>query len=337
MNKREKMLAVAVAAILLLWVGNYYYGVYAKTLQSRRAAVTRAESQLNDANRKLRLGRKAVEQMDAWQQRSLPANFEKALSLYKAWLLAKANDAGLKVNDITYQPTTGGSTAYKAIGYHLTGSGSLSSVTAMLYEFYHSSMLHQINHLQISRVPGSPVSSVTLDVEALSMRDAVATNKLPEGDSKRLKLASADEYKKSLSERDLAAAYTPPSPPRPPRERTAPPRPAKFDDSALARFSGAVNNGDGAQAWIYVLPTGETLHVMAGDPIKIGALEGKIESIEDRALVYKSGKKRFRVPIGKYLREGTEIGAAGSDAKDNQPEKPESGPRASSGKRAIER
>ena len=31
--------------------------------------------------------------MEAWQERALPANFDKALSLYKAWLLAKAGSS----------------------------------------------------------------------------------------------------------------------------------------------------------------------------------------------------------------------------------------------------
>ena len=55
--------------------------------------------------------------MEAWQQRALPANFDKALSLYKAWLLAKAKDSGLVVSDITLLPTTNNNAAYKAIGY----------------------------------------------------------------------------------------------------------------------------------------------------------------------------------------------------------------------------
>ena len=74
---------------------------------------------------------------------TLPANFDKALSLYKAWLLAKAKDSGLVVSDITLLPTTNNNAAYKAIGYQMVASGSLSSVVSMLYEFYRSPQLHQ--------------------------------------------------------------------------------------------------------------------------------------------------------------------------------------------------
>jgi len=141
------------------------------------------------------------------------------------------------------------------------------------------------------------------------MKGAVATDKLPEGDAKRLKLASADDYKKSLAERDIVSAYAEPRPPTPPRERREPPKPPKFDESELARFSATAGNGNGLQAWIYVFPTGETLHVMAGDPVKIGALDGKVESVEARSLVLKTGDKRIRVRLGDFLRKGKEIDA----------------------------
>jgi hypothetical protein len=309
MNQRERLLALAVVALAALWGGNYFYGKYAKTLNARQIDLQTAQGQLDDANRKLNLGRKAVSQIEAWQERALPANYEKALSLYKAWLLGKAKESGITATDITLLPTTGTSAAYKPIAYHLVGTGSLSSVVTMLYEFYHSPQLHQINRVQLSRPAGSPVFTITLDVEALSMKGAVAVDKLPEGNSKRLKLASLDAYKKSLGDRDLATAYTPPKPPTPPADRREPPKPPKFDESEEARFSAAVSGPKGLQAWIYVKPTGETLHVSAGDSVKIGALEGEIESVEARSLILKTGDKRFRVQLGQYIRKGTEIGA----------------------------
>src|SRR3954452_2975169 len=293
MNKREQILAAGVVGLVGLYGAYHFYGNYAKALHARQADVQAAQTKLDEANHKLKEGHRAVKQMEAWQQRALPANFDHALSLYKAWLLAKAKDSGLAVSDITLQPTTNNNAAFKAIAYQITGNGSLSSVVSMLYEFYRSPQLHQINHLTLTRPPGAAQLTITLEVEALSMKGAVATDKLPEGDAKRLKLASADDYKKSLAERDIVTAYAPPRPPTPPRERHEPPKPPKFDESELARFSATAGNGDGLQAWIYVLPTGETLHVMAGDPVKIGALDAKIESVEARSLVLKTRDKRI--------------------------------------------
>jgi hypothetical protein len=153
---------------------------------------------------------------------------------------------------------------------------------------------------------------VTLEVEALCLKGADAKDALPEGESKRLKLASAAEYQKSLGERDLATVYAPPRPPAPPADkRDTPPPPPKFDEAELARLSGTINTGDKWQAWIYVRSTGETLHLSAGDSVKVGALEGTIESVEDRSLVLKTGDKKYRVALGESLRSGKELDADG--------------------------
>ncbi len=312
MNQRERTLAVAVVALGALYGGYQLYGKYTRALHARQIDVEAAQKKYDEANHKLKEGRRAVKQLEAWQQRALPANFDKALSLYKAWLLAKAKDSGLTVSDITQLPTTSTNTAYKAVSYQMVASGSLSSVISMLYEFYHSPQLHQITRMQLTRPPGATQLTVSLDVEALSLKGAVEADKLPEGDLKRLKLASAEEYKKSLAERDIVAAYSPPRPPAPPRERRdTPPAPPKYDESEVAFFSASISTGENRQAWINVRSTGETLHVSMGDPVKIGALDGKIESVDERSLVYKAGDKRFRVALGESLRKGKEIDAKG--------------------------
>jgi len=324
MNKRERILAGAVMALVALWGGRSLLNRYNAALDARRAKVQDAESRLADANLTLAKGRSAVRQMEALQMRSLPTDRNKALSLYKAWLLVKANAAGLTVNDIKpTQPKTY-STAFSAIGYRVEATGQLSSVASMLYEFYHSPQLHQITRLHLTRPAAATQLKVILEVEALCLPGAIATDSLPEGDSKRLKLASAD-YQKSLGERDLATVYTPPRPPGPPpaerRETAAPP---KFDESELARFTASVNSGSGLQAWIYILPTGEMLRLMAGDPVKIGGFDGKIESVEARTLVLRSGDKRFLVRLGEYLRKGKELDAEGNVIPDAATEPPKS-------------
>jgi hypothetical protein len=311
MNKREKILAAIVGGLVAVWAGNWFYGRYDRALEKRRAAVRDAETGLADANLKLAEARRAIQHMETWREQSLPSNREKALSLYKAWLLEKAKASGVAVNDIKLAPTTTVSPAFKAIGYQIEASGSLSSVIGMLYEFYRSPQLHQITRLRLNRPPGATQLQVTLEVEALSLPGATATDKLPEGDAKRLKLATLAEYQKTFGERDLASVYTPPKPSGPPpSERRAPPAPPKFDEAELAHFTGTVGYGKNMQAWINVRSTGETLHVQAGDPVKIGALEGHIESIDARSIVLKIGDKRFRVPLGESLRNGKELGAS---------------------------
>jgi len=326
MNKREKILAGFVLALVVLFAGNYLYGSYTRSMHSGDIELQNARTKLAAATKRLKDGQRAALQLQEWQERSLPSDYEKSLSLYKAWLLAKAKDAGLAVNDIKLTPTASNSTAYKAFGYQLVANSSLSSLVTMLYEFYRSPQLHQITRLQVSRPPGSTQLQVTLDVEALCLKGAVAKDKLPEGDSKRLKLASADAYKKSMAERDIVTVYSPPRPPAPPRvdRKDTTPAPPKFDDADLAFFTGTVTGSKGLQAWINVRTTGEMLHLEAGDPVKVGALKGEIVSVEPLLLVYKSGDKKFQVRLGETLRKGKEIGPNGEAKSAPEAELPKS-------------
>jgi hypothetical protein len=196
----------------------------------------------------------------------------------------------------------------------------------MLYEFYRSPQLHQVTKLLMNRPPGAPEIEVTMEVEALSLSGAEATDKLPEGDSKRLRLATVEEYKKTFEERDLASVYTPPRPPGAAvAERRDPPEPPKFDDAEQAHFSGSTTGPTGARkAWINVRTTGHTMYLSAGDALKVGALDGKIVSIDNRSLVYETEGKKFRVALGDSLRQGKELPAEAATTAEKPQVTPES-------------
>jgi hypothetical protein len=321
LSKREKLLAAAVLCLAVALVGRYFYGRYSRALTLRQNQLSAAQDELATAKLTLNQGEWAVRQMQRWQERSLPTNPEKASSLYKAWLMEKATAAGLAVADLQPAQTARPTGNVSAVGYRMQATGSLSSVIGMLYEFYRSPLLHQITLLRLTRPPGASDIQVTFQSEALIVPGANATDKLPEGDSKRPKLGSLAEYQKSLGERDLVNVYTAPKPPVPKRDTPAPP---EFDDAEQAYFTGFSGIGDSMQAWINVRTTGETLKLSEGDSVKVGALEGQIVSIEPRALVLQTGEKKFRVPLGHSLRKGKEIGADKKDDKSAEAEQSES-------------
>jgi hypothetical protein len=323
MSKREKILAVAVLCLGVGLMARYLYGSYEKALAARESQLGVAREELANVKRALNRGQLAVRHMDAWQQKSLPENREKASSLYQAWLLATAKKAGLKVDDIKPAARPTPSKAFTAIGYQLEASGSLQAVAAMLYEFYRSPQLHQITRLRLLRPVGATELQVSMEAEALSLPGATATDSLPEGDSQRLNLKSLADYQKSLGERDLVTAYKAPAPVRATARRETP-EPPKFDDAEHARFSASVGVGDKFQAWIHVRTTGETLHLSEGDSFKVGELEGQIVSVDLRTMVYQAGDKKYRVTLDQSLRKGTELDADGNAANREPAERPES-------------
>jgi hypothetical protein len=322
MSQREKILAAIVGAIVVILGGRFVYGRYQGAIESRRSELAKAKEELADINLAVEKGQYSLRKLEAWQKRSLPANRETALSRYSAWLLAKAKEAGLTVEDITPTARQTSKEAYKSIGYTLSASGSLSSVSALLYEFYRAPQLQQITQLRLMRPVGASQIEVTFEAEALILPGAEATDSLPEGETKRLALASLADYQKSLGDRDMMDVYTPPRPPV--AKRPEQPPPPKFDDSEHARFSASIGVGDKFQAWIHVRTTGETLHLHPGDSFKVGQLEGQIVSVEPRSMVYQAGDKKYRVSLDQPLRKGTEIGPDGKPLASARSERPES-------------
>jgi hypothetical protein len=322
MSKRERILAAIVLGIGAILVAQFAWGRYQRSLRARASELATAKENLADINLAIEKGQHSLRKFEQWQKRSLPANPETAKTLYKAWLLAKAKDAGLTVEGITPASRQTSNPAYKSVGYSMTATGSLSSVIGLLHEFYRSPKLQQVTLLRLMRPVGANQIQVTFDAEALILPGAEATDALPEGESKRLALASLAEYQKSLGERDLMNVYTPPRPPV--ARRDDPPPPPKFDDSEHARFSASIGVGDKFQAWIHVRTTGETLHLHPGDSFKVGQLEGQIVSVEPRSMIYQAGDKKYRVTLDQPLRKGTELGPDGKPLASARSERPES-------------
>lgn len=303
MNKREKILAIALGAILVLFGGN-------ALISRQRLASTRSQTQLQAALQTLEKsklaiahGKNATRRITEWQDLALPTDRDVAHSLYRAWLIQKIKEAGLSVDDINPNERTSVSPAYQSIGYEVKARGSLANITKFLYEFYSGTLLQQITKLQMTSTPGAPDLGIQLSVEALILPGATHTDSLPEGKSDRLKLASRDDYEKSIVGRDLFKTYTPP---RPPREvvRTPRPTPPKFDEASQAYVTGIVQSGARMQAWITVRTTGEVLRLYEGDDLHVGELKGKIESIKPRLIVLKTDDDQsLRVQLGHSLRD----------------------------------
>ena len=271
-------------------------------------------------------GRDAVQQMEAWQQRSLPADREKALSLYKAWLLAKAKEAGLARQ--RHQACAANDRVHRVQRDRLPDGGDRLAVVGRFDALRVLSQPAAAADHAVAAARGRPERR-SCKSRWMSKRSACPARLPPTRCPKAIRSGSSwrasAEYQKSLGERDLVTVYTPPRPPGPPpAERKDPPPPPSSMKRSWRYFSGTVSSGKGLQAWINVRSTGETLHLMAGDAVKVGALEGQIESIEARSLVLKTGDKKFRVALGQSLRKGKELDADGNVKPEPASEPPKS-------------
>lgn len=314
MTKREKNLAMAVGAILVFWGVGAAWDSYREALDRRRAAVDSARSSLESARLEERYARRAaLRELPAYQTRSLPANPEEAQQAYRSWLVDELEAAGLEFDDLVLsekRPRDYSTT----LGYSVKAEGDLEAVTRFLYGFYETPLLQKLTSVKLAPREGGRVQ-LTFTVQTLALAGADLSSGVPEGDSGRPSLRSADAYVASLAGRDFFRPYVPPPPPRPPRpprrvvERPPPPPLPKFDDAAHAYVTGIVQSGDSLQAWVTVRTTGEVLRLSAGDDFQIGLLDGSIESVTSRALVVRTDEGRFATPLGSHLRDGVPVGA----------------------------
>jgi hypothetical protein len=304
MTKREKLLAVAVAVVVCLWGGNWLWGKYSRSLEARRTELIAARQRLVEARVALNQGQAAIAQLAAWQEGSLPADRETAQSLYGVWLENQCKAAGLDVQHFGTSANMVPTAGYSPIGYTITARGTLKSLTNFLDAYYRNPLLQQITRLHLRPEAGGAQLNIDLAIEALIL-PGTSNDTLPEGVADRLAKTQAADYAKSIGDRNLFAAYRPPRPEPPPTvARPAPPPPPKFDDAKFAYFTGYVQVGSRPQAWINVRTTNETLRLFEGDDIKVGLFDGKVVSIEPRAISVKSGDQELRVKLGDNLRDG---------------------------------
>lgn len=303
MTMREKILAAAVAVMVLLWGGNRMWIRYNASLATKRTQLIAAQERLGEAKLALAQGEAAMNQLDGWQQRSLPADREAAQSLYRVWLETQFKAAGLTVEEFQPAQRLTPAVGYSAVGYTVNAHGPLKSLTNFLHEYYRSTLLQQITRLQLRPDVNPAQLKISLQTEALIL-PGTGNETLPEGIAERSAKPQAADYATSIGGRNVFAVYKPPRPEPPPgTARVAPPKP-EFDDAKHAYFTATIQVDGRYQAWIHVRTTNETLRLFEGDEMKVGLFNGKIVSIEPRLIVVKSGDEELRVELGHNLRDG---------------------------------
>ena len=108
MSQRERLLAAAVALIVMLWGATVGWDRYQATFTENQNQQVTIEQQLSDARMAAARGLQAERMLRGWQRQSLPKNLDIAKTLYQDWLRQELVDAGLivrKVNESSLKAT----------------------------------------------------------------------------------------------------------------------------------------------------------------------------------------------------------------------------------------
>jgi hypothetical protein len=303
MTKREKLLAAAVAAMVLLFGGGKLWTRYSTSLANKRTQLVAAQERLGTAMLQLAMGKEATDQLDEWQNRSLPVDREAAQTMYRVWLEQQMKASGLVVEEFQPLQRLAPAAGYSAIGYTMNVHGNVQALTKFLHAYYRSKLLQQITRMQLQPDTNLGQLKISLQTEALILPGTV-NDALPTGIVERSAKKNANDYAKSIGGRNVFSVYRPPRPERPVTASRPVTPPQKFDDAKFAVFTGTIQIDGRYQAWIHVRTTNETLRLFEGDEVKVGEFDGKIVSIEPRAIVVQSGEEQLRVNLGQNLRDG---------------------------------
>jgi len=201
---RERMFAIVVGCVAFVLVGYFLYSWIAGQFTRRTTEIAKLNDDLKTFNRRAEQGRRAARKIAQFEERSLPANPEIALTHYQTWLINEMEMAGLIEPDMKLTRREGGDKdLFVKQSFRIDASGTLPQFVELLYAFYRMDWLHRITRLSFKPLKDSKLLEVIMDVETLSLRKASSTDKLVPRASSRLALANSDAYYDVIVGRNL--------------------------------------------------------------------------------------------------------------------------------------
>jgi hypothetical protein len=307
MQQRERILALvlglAAALIVVYWGFGQYRSMFSRRealAKNRRDEVTKFETRLAKINRDIARRREL-------EKRSLPKERLQAVSLYQDWLVNICS----KLNEWTIgdRPVRTSAKGYQALGFKVTGEGTLEQITRVLYDFYATNHLHQIAKLSITPDEKTKTLKLDMDVDALILPGVARTDSLTTEPGDNLVFENFEEYKTAIVGRNLFAEYAPPAPPK---EIVTP---AKDLDKARLAFITSIMETDGRpEAWFTErLPNNKQTRLYEGNEFEVAGVKGVVKRIDfdGRFVELEIDGKPVTV------RQGKSLGDTLADAKKN--------------------
>jgi hypothetical protein len=181
MQKREKILAIVLAAVVFGWIGlpmlESQFLAPLKELESRQIRLTDETERLHKQQLELAL---KDEQTRQWRSRSLPPDPLNAQRLYQEWLTNLAQLSGFSDIKITLERRVAEGTTYVTIPVTLESRARLQELVRFLERFHSVDLLHRIARCDVASPSneGDPELSVTLLAEGLAIQSAPERTRL---------------------------------------------------------------------------------------------------------------------------------------------------------------
>src|SRR5262245_3284495 len=210
MNSREKLLAIGVALVVVLFGLKLGYDSISDSFAERDRLLSDKQKQLDLRQAKISAGRLAQKQISDWNKRSLPTN-PSASSNYVSWLNKTAEGLASQSVEQTGSPRRGADdkSPYEMLKFKVKGESevNLQQLVKVLYEFYASNQLHKIRQMRLTPHTNDRKVTVEIDIDALVLKSADRTDELSKERLKQLSRGDVAAYESKITGRNLITEY----------------------------------------------------------------------------------------------------------------------------------
>lgn len=307
--KREKILIVVTAVMMLalsIPLLNYLFGSSVSALKNQNVALREQVNELEELKKAaLASGRR----LDADLQHSLPAESDKAVSLYKNWLLELVGQVGFEKTDITPNTTravrAGRSRDDQYLNHQFTVrvQGTFVQMGDFLHRFYETDMLHLIRSINLKPIDNARKLDIAFGIEALTI-PGTKNMELVLSPNPRYEDIAWNDMKSAIAARNVFAPFSPT--PEGPQE-TEPSQPRRVDPTPYTYINAITWLNGKPQVWIHLRTEGKKHRLFEGEEFQIGRTRCIVRKIHDRSVEIEAGGALWAIKLGTSFADGEEI------------------------------
>jgi len=288
-ERRKKYLYGALAFILIAMAGDWAfrngYEEPWRDVENRRQDVM---GEIKKKSREIKKARKANDQLAVWEGQSLPSQIDVARSLYRTWLLERAEAVGLTDRNVESGAPVSRKGLYQSLSFSMRGRGSPEQLTQFLFDFYRADFLHQVRSISIVPQRNSGTLDLNMSFEALVLARATNEDNLPTGTSDRLAFDELADYR-AIIERDLFGVGS------------------AVNAVDLTFLTGVTYVGGQPQAWFELGTDDKVVKLSKGQRLEVGPFQGTVVGIEGNDVVVESDGERWLMTIGENLSQAVAL------------------------------
>lgn len=209
MNKKTVYFLIGVGVVALLYFGDQAYRSYIdEPARKRTGEIEKLDENIDSAKQLISRQSAILQQLEFYEQMSLPRNREVTRTAYQDWLLSLVKSNGLLQTSIdaaepipvaidrrnarANQPKK--KTILVRFSYSLSCRGSLNQIVNFLFQFYQSGHLHKIQSLSLNPSGDGKRIDARMTIEALTLNRTERETELADFSVNRLAKSVTTDY-----------------------------------------------------------------------------------------------------------------------------------------------